>query len=49
MNTIYKYCNRCNKPIDTETKSKESDNSLELCNACATELYKKIYGEDDKE
>lgn len=45
---IYKYCNHCKKPIDTEPGSKESDNSLELCYACATELYKKIYGEDEK-
>lgn len=48
MNTIYYYCVRCGKPLDREPIFVDGDKSLELCKACATELYKKIYGEEQK-
>lgn len=47
MKPIYRYCECCKKPIDTE-KLQNNDSSLEVCSSCAAKLLKKIFGEEKK-
>lgn len=41
---IYKYCDKCGKPIEND----ETDNKYTFCLDCALELYQKIFLSDSK-
>lgn len=39
MNTVYKYCDKCGKPVEKD----DTDNKYTFCLDCALELYQKIF------
>ncbi len=41
MKLEYRYCNRCNKPMEPRQDYDEYD----ICSYCAAELLNKIFGE----
>lgn len=44
MCEYYCYCDKCGKPIE---RSDFDEDDASLCQECALELYRKIFGNDD--
>lgn len=42
MKPIYRYCNKCKKPMKLDPNDKDI---IDICPTCARMLLKKIYGE----
>lgn len=49
MMKIYSYCDKCERPIDSENRHDGNDSSFTFCRSCAAELLRKIYQEKQPE